>query len=1037
MICLVAGALAPIDVGGVLAQTGSFIAPPRTIADITAILDQEKPDHARIAQMQTDADAELSADADAGMAVDFYYRRARARSDLGRFRDAITDLKSGIAVGRREYVDVERLQQLLGYLYNWSGDNRLALEVFLALAAESNQNAKRGYLFSAYRWISFLLIGLGDLDQAQAYLEKNEALFKEAQFWPHYAQRGSLYLAHIEYSRGRLFEARGKLREAEAAYRRAEVLFTEVLSQFARESPERWSLAIVRDNMIVSQGNVKARQGRFAEGEADARRALLSRLASAGKYNLTTATIVISRFAAILLDQGRYVEAEKLTRMQIEIYQALGVTQDSQHFAAALNKLASLLALQARWPEAAQTYAALDKLIKTWEPARKAQLTDNADRIFTLYNTDQIAEGILRAEQLVARNESRFGDRHVNTAFARGALAIGLYRAGRNREAMDEFNRAIRVIMSAARTAEGDSDETIATSGAHEQRTRALIESYISLLGHLPDKRAAAIEGFRLADAIRGRSVQNALTQSSARAVTGHSRLAELARHEQDLAKQIAARLGLLNNLLATPSERRSAEAVHDLGTQLDKLRSEHEGVRQQLVRQFPDYVALIDPKPPTVDDIKGVLKPDEALLSFYFGSRESFVWVISKREPVVFATIGMSAEEIATKVKELRSALEPQAATVSDIPPFDVALAHGLYARLLQPIEAAWKPARSLIVVTNGALGLLPLSLLPTAPAQVQTKGPLFASYRDVRWLARTHAVTQVPSAASLLALRQLPRGSASREPFIGFGDPYFNESQAAEAAAEQADKPFVVAMADATAARGLPLARRSTPHTQEMDSAELGLLPRLPDTAAELISIARVLGLDPGKVLNLGKAANEAVVKGTDLSRYRIIDFATHGLVPGDLNGLMQPALALTAPAVAGVEGDGLLTMEEILALRLDADWVVLSACNTGSAAGAGAEAATGLGRAFFYAGTRALLVTNWSVHSASARQLVTDLFRRQVIDPKLTRGEALRQAMMALADGEGFTDDRGRTLFAYAHPLFWAPYSIIGDGGGQEGM
>ena len=80
MICLVAGALAPIDVGGVLAQTGSFIAPPRTIADITAILDQEKPDHARIAQMQTDADAELSADADAGMAVDFYYRRARARS---------------------------------------------------------------------------------------------------------------------------------------------------------------------------------------------------------------------------------------------------------------------------------------------------------------------------------------------------------------------------------------------------------------------------------------------------------------------------------------------------------------------------------------------------------------------------------------------------------------------------------------------------------------------------------------------------------------------------------------------------------------------------------------------------------------------------------------------------------------------------------------------------------------------------------------------------------------------------------------------
>jgi CHAT domain-containing protein len=167
-------------------------------------------------------------------------------------------------------------------------------------------------------------------------------------------------------------------------------------------------------------------------------------------------------------------------------------------------------------------------------------------------------------------------------------------------------------------------------------------------------------------------------------------------------------------------------------------------------------------------------------------------------------------------------------------------------------------------------------------------------------------------------------------------------------------------------------------------------------------------------------------------DLSRYKVIVFATHGLVPGELNGLTQPALALSAPDVAGSEGDGLLTMEEILALRLDADWVVLSACNTGSGAGAGAEAASGLGRAFFYAGTRALLVTNWSVHSQSARDLTTDLFRRQNADQALSRGEALRQAMIALMDGPGFAGPDGKTAFAYAHPLFWAPYSIIGDGG-----
>ena len=124
---------------------------------------------------------------------------------------------------------------------------------------------------------------------------------------------------------------------------------------------------------------------------------------------------------------------------------------------------------------------------------------------------------------------------------------------------------------------------------------------------------------------------------------------------------------------------------------------------------------------------------------------------------------------------------------------------------------------------------------------------------------------------------------------------------------------------------------------------------------------------------------------MKKAVLSKFRIIVFATHGLVPGDLDGLTQPALALSAPRLR-TQGDGLLTMEEILALKLDADWVVLSACNTGAGAGAGAEAASGLGRAFFYAGTRAILVTNWSVHSASARELVTDLFRRQAADARL---------------------------------------------------
>jgi CHAT domain-containing protein len=156
------------------------------------------------------------------------------------------------------------------------------------------------------------------------------------------------------------------------------------------------------------------------------------------------------------------------------------------------------------------------------------------------------------------------------------------------------------------------------------------------------------------------------------------------------------------------------------------------------------------------------------------------------------------------------------------------------------------------------------------------------------------------------------------------------------------------------------------------------------------------------------------------------RVVMFATHGLVPGDLDGLTQPALALSAPSVATGGGDGLLTMDKILGLKLDADWVVLSACNTATGDGAGAEAVSGLGRAFFYAGARAVLVTNWPVETESARTLTTDMFHRQATDAAVSRAVALQQAM------NGLVDAQKKTVFSYAHPIFWAPFSLVGDGG-----
>ena len=147
-----------------------------------------------------------------------------------------------------------------------------------------------------------------------------------------------------------------------------------------------------------------------------------------------------------------------------------------------------------------------------------------------------------------------------------------------------------------------------------------------------------------------------------------------------------------------------------------------------------------------------------------------------------------------------------------------------------------------------------------------------------------------------------------------------------------------------------------------------------------------------------------------------------AAIGISSSGKNGM---AKALSNPAVSGDGEDGLLTQEEILGLKLSADWVVLSACNTAAAADPAGEAVSGLGRAFFYAGAKSLLVTNWAVETESAKMLTTDTFRRQAAQAGMTRAQALRQASLALL---------GRPAGAgpsYAHPMYWAPFSLIGDG------
>jgi CHAT domain-containing protein len=1016
-----------------------FIAPPRTISDITAILDSEKPDLKLIEKLKSDADALPTGRESPKDLSRFYFDRSAARAQLGRGAESIADASRGVEVGRGA-IDANtmgRLKQFLAVQYSNAGDPKKALEIYQQTLRETNVAGAKGYQFTTNRLVCNILLQMGDLAQAEAYLRRSLALIQEARTsglpgWrSSYDKIGQNYEAEFEFTRAMIFEARGQFGEAEASYRVAEQRKRAAIKALL-ESPNPPSQSTVLqtiDIAILSQGRMKARQGRLAEAEVDARRALLSRLKDTGKYNAVTPRYVVG-LASILVEEGRYDEAEQLARVAIEINQTVGVPEDSPSTVQLFSQLAGIHTLQRKNPEANAIYARIDKAIATWEPQRRQMFELNPSRILSLYNSGQVDAGIAASEQLIKKLTARVGENHFDAASARGTLAIGLMRAGRDAEAIHEFKTAIPVML--ANASENADDENTTVVAARSQRLQTIVESYLALLARAQGATGeVGAETFGLADAIRGRSVQQALAASSARAAAKDPVLAELVRKEQDLTKQVNAQLGALNNVLAIPSSDRDEKGVQQIQASIAALRTERDRARQEIKQKFPAYADLVSPKPPSVVEIRAALADGEAMLSFYFGQNGSFVWAVPKSGTVAFAAVKTKIGDIEAKIRTLREALEPQAAMISDIPPFDVKLAYELFELLLKPVESGWRPAKNLIVVTNGALGLLPLSLLPTAPADVaQDDDPLFVSYRKVPWLARTHAVTTVPSAAALRTLRQLPPGKSGRGELVAFGDPFFNKDQQSEA--EGTLGKIQTADAGGNATRGLPLKRRSSPKLDGVDSAELGLLPRLPDTAEELRSIALALQADPSKALFLGKDASEATVKTMNLSGFKVLAFATHGLVPGELNGLTQPALALSSPTVTGEDGDGLLTMEEILSLKLDADWVILSACNTGAGAGAGAEAASGLGRAFFYAGTRALLVTNWSVHSQSARQLVTDLFKRQADDVKLSRSEALRQAMMALLDGPGYLNSQGKTEFAYAHPLFWAPYTIIGDGG-----
>jgi CHAT domain-containing protein/tetratricopeptide (TPR) repeat protein len=537
--------------------------------------------------------------------------------------------------------------------------------------------------------------------------------------------------------------------------------------------------------------------------------------------------------------------------------------------------------------------------------------------------------------------------------------------------------------------------------GIDGQLLEPCLSAFAARAGQSANERQALLaEMFEVAELGEGSLTSQLIAQASARlAQTARDpRVAQAIRRRQDAE----AMLGTLYSTRDTLAEsRRPGGRPYDgppmdavaldgrIAAALDELKDSDAAVQEVAPNYGQLLQQVVSPR-----DVFALLHPGEAFAQVTVAINET--WTLLLRDGQIslgHSEIGLGP--MTRLVVRLRATLARQNGAVPD---FATGPAHGIYAATLGTVASPLADATALVVAPSGPLFSLPFALLLTEDFSG-------ADLSEAPWLVRSVSIAHVPSAANFVGLRRAADVSQAIHPWFGFGD----------------FRPVTRAVA----ARSFP-----EPACAEVAAEFAGLSP-LPNSRVELEKARTIMGASAADVL-LGPAFTADAVRRAQLKSYRIIHFSTHALLPSTLDCQPQQIIVTSAPRGAMTADGAMLLADDALALDLDADAVILSACNSlGRGGRLAGESLSALARAFFYAGSRSLLATHWSLNDAAAEQLVTTLLRNYTNKPGDGLAQSLRAAQLALIASAG----RDGAPASLAHPFFWAPMALIGESGARQ--